>query len=207
MKLNQAEFAGKLGFSRLATISDYETDKRAPDIATLRKISYMGSVSLDWLLTGQGRVSLLEAGGAGSAKDGSTAYGGGDFVSVNLYDPATAGPPGEFPASDPIGSIMVPAADCARGTAAIRVPGDGMRPCIMDGAIAGIHAGDKRVVSGGLYAVWLNFEGITVKRLFAYPDRIVLKPDNPAFPETAVYNASRSEEFIIGRVAWVYQKY
>lgn len=207
MKVNQAEFAGKLGFSRLATISDYETDKRAPDIATLRKIAYMGSVSLDWLLTGQGRLSLLESGTIDSAKDSSSIYGGGDFGRVNIYDPASAGPPGEFPASDPIGSIMVPAADCSPGTAAIRVMGDAMRPSILDGAVAGIDTRNRQVTSGGIYAVWLNFEGVTLKRLFAYPDRIVLKPDNPVFPETAVYNASQKEEFLIGRVAWVYQRY
>ncbi|MBW7957108.1 MAG: helix-turn-helix domain-containing protein [Deltaproteobacteria bacterium] len=207
MNLNQAEFAGKLGFSRLATISDYETDKRAPDIATLRKIAYMGSVSLDWLLTGQGRLSLLDPGWVGSVKDGSVVYGGGDFIKVNIYDPATAGPPREFPATDPIGSIMVPSADCAPGTAAVKVLGDGMRPSILDGTVAGVHTGDKRVTSGNIYAVWLDFEGITLKRLFAYPDRIVLKPDNPAFPETAVYNGNSKKEFIIGRVAWVYQRY
>ncbi|MCL4874360.1 LexA family transcriptional regulator [bacterium] len=206
LNLNQAEFAGKLGFSRLATISDYETGKRAPDIATLRKIAYMGSVSLDWLLTGQGSISLLDQARAGSAKDGSFAYGSG-FVKVNIYDPATSGPPGEFPATDPLGSIMVPSADCAPGTAAMKVLGDGMRPSILDGAVAGVHTANKRITSGEIYAVWLDFEGITLKRLFAYPDRIVLKPDNPAFPETAVYTGKPDKEFIIGRVAWVYQKY
>ena len=54
LKVNQAEFARDLGFSRVATISDYEKDKRSPDVAVLRKIASIGSVTLEWLLTGRG---------------------------------------------------------------------------------------------------------------------------------------------------------
>lgn len=52
--LKQHPFAYKIGINRAASISDYETDKRKPEIATLVKIAELGMVSLDWLLTGEG---------------------------------------------------------------------------------------------------------------------------------------------------------
>lgn len=206
LKANQADFARSLGFSRLATISDYETDKRSPDIATLRRIAVTGGVTLDWLLTGDGPSSMLEAAKPGLAKDSPNLYGGG-FAEVRVYDQATAGPPGEFPASEPVDSIMVPRADCEKGAVAILVRGNGMSPSILDGAIVGIDTGSTRVVSGEIYAVWMDFEGVTLKRVFVSPDRVVLKPDNPAFPETAVLKAREREKFIIGKVAWAHQRY
>lgn len=206
LRLNQADFAKKIGFSRLATISDYETGKRSPDIAALRKIAYLGNVTLDWLLTGQATRSASEAGSALSLSESRPLYRR-DFVEVKVYDPAAAGPPSLFPASEPIDVIMVPEKDYEAGKAAIKVKGDGMRPNIVDGAVAGIDTGFKQIISGEIYAVWLNFEGVTLKRLFAYPDRVVLKPDNPSFPEVAIFTAGPKEDFLIGRLSWVYQRY
>ncbi|HEY4707339.1 MAG TPA: XRE family transcriptional regulator [Thermodesulfobacteriota bacterium] len=206
LKLNQADFAKKIGFSRLATISDYETDKRSPDIAALRKIALLGNVTLDWLLTGQGTASLSEARAPFALSEDRPPYRR-DFAEVKVYDPVTAGPPSVFPASEPIDAIMVPERDYEAGRIAIRVNGDGMRPGIVDGAVAGIDTGFKQIVSGRIYAVWLNFEGVTLKRVFAHPDRIVLKPDNPSFPEVALFTAGPKEDFLIGRLAWLYQRY
>ena len=57
LKVNQSAFAEMLGFSRVATISDYEKNKRNPDITTLCKMADIGVISVEWLLTGKGSIS------------------------------------------------------------------------------------------------------------------------------------------------------
>lgn len=207
LELNQANFAYKLGFSRVATISDYEKDKRSPDIAILRKIANIGGVTLEWMLTGSGRVSVYEPQGSARVEEGRGPVFLGAYIEVKVYDISSARGPKDFPGNEPTGAAFVPKADYERGPIAVRIKGDSMRPNILDGATVGVDVRDRRLVSGDLYAIWLNYEGVTIKRVFVYPDRIVLKPDNPAFPETAVYNADLSEEFIIGKVVWLYQNY
>ncbi|MBI5826621.1 MAG: helix-turn-helix domain-containing protein [Deltaproteobacteria bacterium] len=208
LKQNQASFAESLGFSRFATISDYEKNKRNPDIETLRKIAGIGSVKLEWLLTGEGPVSVHEPSGpALGVKDTGAAVYSQGFEEVKVYDMLSAKGPGDFPGTDPIDLILVPRQDSRRGPAAIRVKGDGMAPAILSGATVGIDTVDRHLVSGGLYAVWLNYEGVTVKRIFVFHDRILLKPDNPSFPETSIPTGNSGEEFIIGKVVWLYQRY
>lgn len=207
LKLNQTAFGERLGFTRIATVSDYEKDKRSPDIETLRKIAVLGSVKLEWLLTGDGPVSAEDVLTGMAAKDaGAAAYGEG-FVEVNVYDTAGVVNLSEFPGSSPIDIIHVRRSDFTRASLAVKVRGDSMSPVIVDGAIVGIADKDKRLVSGCLYAVWLSYEGVTVKRVFVFPGKVVLKPDNPAFPETSIMASNPGEDFIVGRVVWVYQSY
>ncbi len=207
LNLNQTSFAERIGFSRIATISDYEKDKRCPDIETLRKIAALGGVKLEWLLTGDGPVTAEDVITGAEAKDAGIAPYGDEFAETNVYDTSGIDKLSNFPGSAPIGIIHVRKSDFARASIAVKVRGDSMNPALVDGAIVGIAVKDRSLVSGCLYAVWLNYEGVTVKRVFVFPDRVVLKPDNPAFPETSVPSSSPGEDFIIGRVVWVYQSY
>jgi phage repressor protein C with HTH and peptisase S24 domain len=207
LKMNQADFAEKLGFSRVATISDYEKDKRSPDITTLRKIASSGTVTLDWLLTGEGPVSIYETRGAAEAKEARKTVYSGDFVRVNVFDMSTAGNTKDFPAGEPVDIFYIPRKDYKMEVAALRLEGDSMSPTILDGATVGIDRSERHLVSGRLYAVWLGYEGITIKRVFVYPDRVVLKPDNRAFPETDIPTDLKGDDFIIGRVKWIFQRY
>jgi transcriptional regulator with XRE-family HTH domain len=52
LKLNQADFAAKIGLGSAVAISNYEKDLRAPDKNKLIIISELGNISLDELLTG-----------------------------------------------------------------------------------------------------------------------------------------------------------
>jgi len=209
LKMNQSSFADRLGFSRVATISDYEKNKRNPDISTLCKIADMGLVSLDWLLTGKGPIKEGEAVQANTtdANDGEwTLYCEG-YTTIETYDIKDSGAPSEFPKGRPIGAISIPKKDFKDGTVAIKIEGESMSPNIVNGATVGINTKERGLISGKLYAVWLNYEGVTLKRVFVYPDRIILKPDNPTFPETTIPSQSIGENLIIGRVVWVYQRY
>ncbi len=207
LKVNQASFADNLGFARVATISDYEKNKRSPDIATVRKIASIGNVTLEWLLTGRGPISASDAVVPREAREPQAGFYPGDFAEVKIYDMAAVGAPKDFPGCEAVGFMPVPRADFNNGPVAIRVRGAGMAPNIIDGAIAGLDTTNRAVISGNIYAVWLNYEGATIKRLFVYPDRIVLRPDNPTFPESSIPTANLGDEFIIGRVVWLYQRY
>lgn len=207
LKQNQTVFAESLGFSRLATISDYEKNKRNPDIKTLREIAGLGEVKLEWLLTGDGPISIHEPAATYAwVKDSGTAYSEG-YAEAKVYDMTSVKGPGDFPGTEPIDLIIAPKRDLLKGPAALRVRGDSMAPAIVDGATVGVDIRDKRVISGAIYAVWLNYEGVTIKRIFVFHDRIVLKPDNQYFPETAIPAKNLGEEFIIGKVVWLYQRY
>lgn len=206
LKVNQAEFARRLDFNRVATISDYEKDKRNPDITALRKISFIGGVKLDWLLTGSGPISSYDMINAEHACEPRPASGE-HFVCAKVYDMLSAGGPRDFPGRDHIDSIMVLKKDFVKGSLALRVRGEAMAPNILHDATVGIDVNDKRLVSGDIYAVWLNFEGVSIKRVFIHSDRVVLKPDNPTFPHTAVYAGELNREFVLGKVVWLYQSY
>ena len=207
LRVNQSNFAGKLGFSRIATISDYEKDKRSPDITALRKIATLGGITLDWLLTGEGPVTIHDRDTSTHVKEaGKTIYTGG-VVTVEVYAMACEGGLKGFPSGDPIDAMTVPSSDCKEGTMAVRLSGDCMSPTILDGATVGIDTTDRNLISGKLYAVWQRYEGVTIKRVYVYHDRIVLKPDNTSFPETVVPTSGMGEEFIVGKVKWVYQSY
>jgi len=206
--LNQADFARRLGFTRTATISDYEKDKRSPDIATLRKIAGAGGVKVEWLLTGDGPVGVHESSEIIEARETPEAAYSDDLVEVKVYDMCAASGPEDFPGGGPIGNLRIPAGDFKRGRVAVRVRGEGMSPTVLDGAIVGVDTSDRDLISGKLYAVWLDYEGVTVKRVFVSPGAIALKPDNPAFPETTIPVTTKTDrDFIIGRVVWLYQRY
>ncbi|MBI5598922.1 MAG: helix-turn-helix transcriptional regulator [Deltaproteobacteria bacterium] len=207
LKINQSAFADMLGFSRIATISDYEKNKRNPDISTLCKIANLSSISLDWLLTGKEPIFISGAEKSPGANDIGKPIYFEEYMTVEVYPMASSGRPREFPKGEAIGAVSVPKRDFKAGVVAIRVEGESMSPTILDGAIVGIDTTDRHLLSGKLYAVWLNYEGVTIKRVFVYPDRIVLKPDNPTFPETAIPTGSAGDEFIIGKIKWVFQRY
>lgn len=60
LRFNQSELARYLGLESPMAISKYETDQREPDIDKLIKLSKLGDLSLDWLLTGEGEMQRSE---------------------------------------------------------------------------------------------------------------------------------------------------
>jgi phage repressor protein C with HTH and peptisase S24 domain len=207
LRKNQASFAIKIRFARVATISDYEKNKRKPDIETLKKIACLGNVTLEWLVTGKGPISASEPAKAVTRSDTDSHGHTEDFVELKVHDIDAAATPGSFMGITANGTILIPRKDWRPGCIAVRIKGESMSPCIMDGAVVGIDKNDRQLVSGELYVVWLKYEGATVKRVFVFPDKIVLKHDNPTFPETTIPAEKLREGHIIGRVIWTYQRF
>lgn len=60
LRFNQSELAKHLGLESPMAISKYESDQREPDIDKLIKLSNLGDISLDWLLTGEGEKKRIK---------------------------------------------------------------------------------------------------------------------------------------------------
>lgn len=199
--LNQSEFANTLGFSRVATISDYETNKRLPDITSLRKMACAGKVSLEWLLTGAGPISVSLAYTSATEKEKGVLLCTDAYIEVEVYDKNYR------ERAHPIGTMLIPEKDFKAAPFAVRIEGHAMTPTILNGATVGIDRGSRQLVSGELYAAWLPDEGITIRRVFISPDEVILRPDNHAFPETAIRSAQVHDSLIVGRAVWLYQRF
>ena len=209
LKLNQSAFADMLGFSRGATISDYEKNKRSPDISTLCKIADLGIISIDWLLTGSGPATHKNNTACTRTTGEQTQIHRytGDHISLDVYDKSSGQALEDFPTGDPVDTIYIPQKDSCPGMIGIRIEGDSMAPTIIDNATVCIDTDDCEPVSGKLFAVWLDYEKITVKRLYVYPNHIELRPDNERFPTTTIPAPTAKDKFILGRVKLLYQRY
>ena len=205
LKVNQAEFARRLDFNREAILATTKRTAEPGYHGSAQDILYRrGKTRL--ALTGSGPISSYDMINAEHACEPRPASGE-HFVCAKVYDMLSAGGPRDFPGTDHIDSIMVLKKDFVKGSLALRVRGEAMAPNILHDATVGIDVNDKRLVSGDIYAVWLNFEGVSIKRVFIHSDRVVLKPDNPTFPHTAVYAGELNREFVLGKVVWLYQSH
>ena len=199
LKVTQSQFAKKLGFSRIATISDYEKGKRTPDVTTLRKIAELGNTTIDWLLSeGESLPPAL------TSKEQDTTVNR-DYINISVYEANIPDINFSEPKSLPIEDFLVPKKHYNKNTLAIRFEGLSMNPTILNGAILGINKTDKDLSSGKLIALWMKQGGLIVRRVFVYPDRIELKPDNNTFLTITVKTEDISDDLIVGNVAWIFQ--
>ncbi len=128
----------------------------------------------------------------------------------HVYSLAGAGAPKALTEYDPIESIVLPKELVKPNIALIKVAGDSMLPTIWKDAIVGVDTKDKKLVSGEIYAIWIPYEGAVIKRLYAKKDGVIVKSDNPRFPDDFfAYNeleeTQHGETFLLGRVKWVLQ--
>ena len=60
LKLKQFELAKKLGVKSKGVVSNWENNKREPDVSKLVTLSFLSEISLQWLLAGTGQMKLNE---------------------------------------------------------------------------------------------------------------------------------------------------
>ncbi len=90
---------------------------------------------------------------------------------------------------------------------AVKVLERGMEPIIQEGAYIGIDKSDRTIIPGNIYAVYLPYGGILIKKVYINFENLTLKSENKDFPniEKPLKDINLSS-FIIGRVKWVIQK-
>ena len=202
--LNQLDFAIKIGLESAMAISKYENNSRTPDKNRLIKISELGGVTLDKLMTGTEPTDKVKN-MTMSSPDLAIENHVDICKQVGVYALAGAGAPTDLVATSPLENIAIPTSFYKPSIITIKVRGKSMEPLIRDGAYIGIDRDERWIVSGEIYAVWLPYEGAVIKRLYMDMEKIILKSDNTQFPDISVLLQGISEGFIQGRVKWVIQ--
>ncbi|MHB1664259.1 MAG: S24 family peptidase, partial [bacterium] len=87
-----------------------------------------------------------------------------------------------------------------------KVKGESMEPTVKENGYVGVDINDKEYISGKIYAVYLRDEnGVAIKRVFINGDNMILKSDNPMFPERVINKKNTDDFSLIGRVTCVIQ--
>jgi phage repressor protein C with HTH and peptisase S24 domain len=71
----------------------------------------------------------------------------------------------------------------------------------------GVDLQDREIVGGKTYAVWIPYEGVTVKQVYVDPEnnQFILRSENAKHPDQRLPVVGR-ENLIVGRVKWVMQE-
>lgn len=110
---------------------------------------------------------------------------------------------------DHIGQLAIPEAFYRSSLLVVQMDGAGMEPIIRRKGFVGIDTELKRVISGEIYAVHLDQEGLVLKRVFYDPEaqRFILRSESADYPEQHVpFTDENRDKLIIGRVVWVLQE-
>ena len=191
--LSGKEFAKKIGVT-FTVVSAYENGKAWPKPQTLDKIIKLSGRPADWLLYG------IES-DQPCVIDPPADYS--SMVSMPVYALAGAGAPCCIDGQEPICHICVEKKMDGPNIRVIEVRGTSMEPTLLDGSYVGVDVTDKNVISGKLYAVYLPYEGIVVKRIWIGPELVKIESDNKAAPSHDMsIDRINWDTFIQGRVKW-----
>lgn len=188
------QVAELLGLTKSALAERKSRDSLPTD--KLEVFCERNAVNLEWLLTGAGAKSHINA----------QPHGNADYALVEVFALAGADKQRQLRAGGAIQTMAVPKAFITGGIESVTHRGTSMEPCLYDGAVLGVDPRDQQLVSGRLYAVWLDCEGAVIKRVFIEPDRIILKSDNERYPQACVNIRDIGDNLILGRVKWVLQR-
>lgn len=189
--LSQQELAEKLGLTRSA-IGMYETGKREPDLETLEAFADFYNVDMD-TLTGRANGSISNPRAQLSAIPNIVPLP--RTYKVPLLGDIACGEP-IFAEENYNGEVAVP--DNIHADFALRCKGDSMIGArIRDGDLVFVRQ-QEDVDNGEIAAVLIEDEA-TLKRVYKYPDKLVLTPENPKY-EPLVYIGYELENVrILGR--------
>jgi phage repressor protein C with HTH and peptisase S24 domain len=180
-------------------LSEVEQGKGRPRDTVLIRIEREFNVNPEWLRTGEGEVFLGHP-----PIPGTVDLSG--FKLIPVYQMAGAGERIKLQEQEPIEWIAVPEEDAKESIIAVKVRGKSMEPTIREGAICGFDTERKDIISGDIYLLWRNYEGAVIRRLFVQKKALLLKPDNPTFPEELISIEETNDVHIVGKFVWVYYR-
>lgn len=120
---------------------------------------------------------------------------------IDIYEMAGAGDP-QLSSGEVVISVTLPTDFTKSGIVPVFVKGDSMNPILLNGAIVGVDTNDKNVISGKMYAVWLDDEGAQIKTLIKGFDKVTVKSENPLAPTVDFPKEVLRDHFVLGRVRW-----
>ncbi len=186
--LTQKDIADSLGISRQA-YANYETGNREPDLNTLKQLSDIFDVSVDYLLGNE----------VSSNKKG---------IKIPVYGSVAAGIPIE--AITDIEDYEEIDEDMARNGdhIALKIKGDSMEPRMVNGDVVIVRL-QPDACDGETAIVMVNGDEATCKKIKKTPEGIMLISTNPAY-EPMFYSNKQIEELpirILGKVVELRAKY
>lgn len=188
MSLSQKEFGQKIGVAE-STVSLYESNKRFPDADTLKKISALFEVSLDYLL-----------GNAPAKTVQQKATGRG--VRIPVLGRVVAGIPIEAVEEILDYEEITPELATTGDFFALKIRGHSMEPRMLEGDVVIVRRQDD-VDSGDIAIVLVNGNEATVKRVKKQEDGITLIATNTSVYEPHFYSNKEIQSLpvqILGKV-------
>lgn len=188
MSLSQKEFGQKIGVAE-STVSLYESNKRFPDADTLKKISALFEVSLDYLL-GNAPAKTVQPKPAGRG------------VRIPVLGRVVAGIPIEAVEEILDYEEITPELAATGEFFALQVKGDSMLPKLEEGDIV-IVKKQEDVETGDIAIVLVNGDEATIKQVKKVNGGIMLYGFNPDVYEPHFYSNQQIEELpvrILGKV-------
>lgn len=188
MSLSQKEFGQKIGVAE-STVSLYESNKRFPDADTLKKISALFKVSLDYLL-GNAPAKAAQSNPAGHG------------VRIPVLGRVVAGIPIEAVEEILDYEEITPELAATGEFFALKIRGHSMEPRMMEGDVVIVRRQDD-VDSGDVAIVLVNGDEATVKRVKKQEEGITLIATNTSVYEPHFYSNKEIADLpvrILGRV-------
>lgn len=188
MSLSQKEFGQKIGVAE-STVSLYESNKRFPDADTLKKISALFEVSLDYLLGNAPAKTVQQK---------TTGRG----VRIPILGRVVAGIPIEAVEEILDYEEITPELAATGEFFALQVKGDSMLPKLEEGDVV-IVKKQEDVETGDIAIVLVNGDEATIKQVKKVNGGIMLYGFNPDVYEPHFYSNQQIEELpvrILGKV-------
>lgn len=189
-------------------IQNYESGKTKIAIDYLLKIAKILKVDISYFFSSYKSKKQIPSIPALSVSD-ETAIDESKYQVLPVIAFAGAGKFIDLTEIEPVDTLLVPKEFAVNGsTVIIKVIGNSMEPMIKEGAFIGVDKDDKRFIAGKIYAVYLPFEGAVIKRVYLDLENVILKSENKDFPDIVIPSKKIDREnFIIGKVKWVMQKF
>jgi len=188
------EIADRLGIKSKGVVADWLNGKRqSPNAPFPQMLQYLEAV-------GTSPLRFIE--GYSEETNGKP----DDLATVNVYQVAAAGAPIDLRTFEPLFTVKAQP-ECLRGSAyALLVEGHSMEPLIPDGSIVGVQS-DFRFQANELYAAWIPYEGLVVKRVGVdhATNEFVFKSQNPdkeSYPDFRI-PISSAEKVVVGKIVWI----
>ncbi|MHB1679967.1 MAG: XRE family transcriptional regulator [bacterium] len=200
-KLSQKELADIAGVDSEGTFGTYEQGRnRIPADVLLRITNYFKIPLTKFLKFDDSNIDLIPYSNNNELSENT------DIMKVNVYSVVGAGNFISFSSYEPIGVIPLLKEFYKKGMVAVKVKGESMEPTVKENGYVGVDINDKEYISGKIYAVYLRDEnGVAIKRVFINGDNMILKSDNPMFPERVINKKNTDDFSLIGRVICVIQ--
>lgn len=190
--LSQAKL-GELIDAEQSRISAIESGDQLPTTKQLVQALTVFQRSANWLLMGAEDIATI-------VREDQTDYG---VVTMPVLAMGGAGAPCCIESLEPIGHIKVQRELDGPNIKVIKIKGASMEPTMLDGSYVGVDVTDKSLVSGKLYAVYLPYEGVVVKRIWIGLDLIKIESDNKTAPSHDMsIDRINWDTFMLGRVKW-----